>query len=109
MSVEASAPVPLRVVPPPTITGGPGPTAQPGTTSRAALLEPLSMREKALVCAVAEALTALRKRAEAVAPENDGGFVNPYFFDPAEKYGILNLLVAFKDATGCRWVDANWG
>lgn len=107
MSVEAKPPVPLRIVAPAMVAMTTGVNAPPGTTSREALLEPLTMREKALVCAVAEALLALRVRAEAENSESVT-WADGFLFTPAEKQGILGLLVAFKDATGCKWVDAVW-
>lgn len=58
-----------------------------------------------LVCAVAEALTALRERAEY---EGHGDREYAFGLRREEKAGLLGLLVAFKDATGCAWTDASW-
>lgn len=100
--------VPLRVVPPPSVLDGREgvmPVAK-GATSKAALLEPLSMRERVMTCAIADALQALRGRAEIEVLEDPA--LAAVMFDPAEKQGLLGLLVAFEDATGCKWVDAKW-
>ena len=96
-------PVPLRVVPAPTVTGTPGENAPAGTRTKAGLLGPLTMREKALVCAVADALGALQERAERAS----GGAL-AFELTANEKQGLLGLLVAFKDATGCAWTEAEW-
>jgi hypothetical protein len=84
---------PLRVVPPPAVLMTPGPNAPAGTKTRAALLEPLSMRERAMVSAIAEALEAFN------------GATN---LDPVQREGLLLLLVAFKDGTGCAYHEAEW-
>jgi hypothetical protein len=111
MSETADRIVPLRVVPPPTVTGilgkdGHMPVAAGARTKRA-LLEPLTMREQVLVCAVADALGALRVRAEMEAPEPTPGIIG-FPLLPNEKQALLGLLVAFKDTTGCAWTDAEW-
>ena len=94
MDIDRQTPVPLRVVPPPVVAMTPGTNAPKGTTDRAALLEPLTMRERVLVCAIADALAAFQFTEDL-----------PSF----ERQGLLTLLVAFKDATGCAWTDAVWG
>lgn len=109
MEASQKPPVPLRIVPPPDITGVPWSVAE-GTRTKKGLLGPLNPREQILVCAIAEALGALQDRAEKTLsdfPERrlEAGF---YLFRPEEKESILGLLVAFKDATGCAWVDADW-
>ena len=106
MDIDRQAPVPLRVVPPPVVAMTPGTNAPKGTTDRAALLEPLTMRERVLVCAVADALTAFQERA---APLAATLISTPTPFSDAERQSLLMLLVAFKDATGCAWTDAVWG
>jgi hypothetical protein len=101
--------VPLRVVPPPQVTGilgkdGHMPVAAGARTKRA-LLEPLTMREQVLVCAVADTLGALRERAELGYYDGPGW---DHMLTPQEKQSLLGLLVAFKDTTGCAWTDAEW-
>ena len=101
-------PVPLRVVPAPTVTGTPGENAPAGTRTKAGLLGPLTMREKALVCAVADALGTLRERAERASGGALAFVLAPFELTANEKQGLLGLLVAFKDATGCAWTEAEW-
>jgi hypothetical protein len=95
--------VPLRVVAPPSVTGVPWEMAPGSTVGREALLAPLSMRERALVCAVAECLAQFRSRAEST--DEEGGL---YQLDYCEKQGLLGLMVAFEDATGCKYSEAEW-
>lgn len=95
MSAETQ-PVPLRVVPPPLVSNAPGVNAPKGTKDKEGLLGPLTMRERAMVCAIWNALAAFQYNAE-------GGDMNH-----GERQGLLGLLVAFKDATGCAWTDAVW-
>lgn len=93
----------LRVVQPPLITGGPPtagqlmPVASRGERSKEALLLPLTMRERVLVCAIVDVLRALQPRAE-----RDGGL------EVYEKRALLGLMVAFETATGCTYTDARW-
>jgi hypothetical protein len=95
----------LRVVAPPVITGGSAPTkeqlmpvSRTGARSKEALLMPLSPRERLLVCAMADTLEIFRPRAEH----------EPGTMSPEERRALLGLMVAFEDATGCKYTDARW-
>lgn len=102
--MEAKQVVPMRVVPPPEIGGRPWEMAE-GKTAREEILEPLSMRERALVCAVADTLSAFKVRAEYEGEPSSGGL---YALEYAEKNALLGLLVTFEDATGCKFSEARW-
>lgn len=88
--------VPLRVVEQPRVSGVPWERAGGGEKGREALLAPLSMRERALVCAIVACLQSLQGRAEG----SD--------LSKSEKAGLLGLMVAFEDATGCKFSEAVW-